>query len=87
MPSVKSWEVSDQFWAVVEPLVPKPERDPKREYKRKPGAGRKPMTPRQVFAAIYFVLRTGIQWKALPKSFGSSSSVHSYFLKQQQERL
>jgi transposase len=27
-----------------------------------------------------YVLRTGCQWKALPKEFGSSSSVHRYFL-------
>jgi transposase len=39
------------------------------------------MEPRRVFEAIVFVLRTGIQWKALPKApFGSASSVHKYFL-------
>lgn len=39
------------------------------------------MDTRKVFAAIVFVLRTGIQWKALPKErFGSASSVHKYFL-------
>ena len=39
------------------------------------------MDPRKVFEAIVFVLRTGIQWKALPKEkFGSSSSIHKYFL-------
>jgi transposase len=27
-----------------------------------------------------YVLRTGCQWKALPKEFGSASSVHKYFL-------
>ena len=38
------------------------------------------MSPRKVFAAIVFVLRTGCQWKALPKAvFGSASSVHQYF--------
>ena len=38
------------------------------------------MEPRIVPEAIFFVLRTGIQWKALPKNFGSSSSVHRYFM-------
>jgi len=34
-----------------------------------------------VFEAIVYVLRTGIQWKALPKAqFGSPSSIHKYFL-------
>ena len=32
-----------------------------------------------MFEGIVFVLRTGIQWKALPKTFGASSSVHKYF--------
>jgi len=81
---VPSWEISANFWRKVEPLIPKPKRDPNREYLRKPGAGRKPLPPRQVFAGIVFVLRTGIQWKALPKErFGSPSAIHRYFLEWQ----
>ena len=39
------------------------------------------MEPRKVFEGIVFVLRTGCQWKALPKGeFGSASSIHKYFL-------
>ena len=34
---------------------------------------------RQIFAGIVYVLRTGCQWKALPKAFGSASSVHKHF--------
>jgi transposase len=37
------------------------------------------MPARQAFAAIVYVLRTGIQWNALPKEFGSSSAVHRHF--------
>ena len=77
----KSWEITDEFWSKVEPLIPKPKRDPNKSYQRKRGAGRKPMEMRKVFEAIVFVLRTGIQWKALPKEYGSSSSVHRYFQK------
>jgi transposase len=77
---IKSWEVSDKFWAIAEPLVPKPERSREKEYTRKAGGGRKPILPRTVFAAIVYVLRTGIQWKALPKEiFGSPSAIHRYF--------
>lgn len=33
-----------------------------------------------MFEVIFYVLRTGCQWKALPKErFGSPSSVHAYF--------
>ena len=78
---IKSWEVSDKFWEKVAPLIPKPRRSKEKTYQRRRGAGRKPMDPRKVFCAIMFVLRTGIQWKALPREYGSSSSVHAYFRK------
>jgi transposase len=35
----------------------------------------------------FFVLRTGIQWKALPKEFGTASSVHECFSKWAQAGL
>ena len=76
---MQSWEVSNELWVVVEPLVPARERKPKKKYKRIAGGGRKPLEPRRVFEGIVFVLRTGIQWKALPKQYGASSSVHKYF--------
>jgi transposase len=79
MAQIKSWTVSDQLWAKVEPLIPEKQREQGRQYQRKPGAGRKPMAARQVFSAIVYVLRTGIQWKALPREFGSASAVHQYF--------
>lgn len=85
MPTIRSWEVSDAFWERVKPLLPKPERDPKKKYRRKAGGGRKPLDFRKVFEGIMYVLRTGCQWKALPKErFGSPSSVHAYFQKWEQ---
>lgn len=80
MSQIQSWEVSDALWERVAPLVPRRKRDPNKTYQRKAGAGNKPLDPRKVFAGILFVLRTGCQWKALPKErFGSPSSVHTYF--------
>jgi len=79
---LRSWELSDKFWNLVEHLIPERNRPKNRKYKRKEGGGRKAMEPRKVLEAIIFVLRTGIQWKALPKErFGSASSIHSYFKK------
>jgi transposase len=53
---------------------------------RKPGGGRKRKPARLVFEAIVYVLRTGCQWKALPKEkYGSASSVHRYFLEWEKE--
>lgn len=81
MSRTQSWEVSDKLWSVVEPLIPKRKRDPNKIYKRKPGAGRKVLNNRTVFEAIVYVLRTGCQWKALPKDvYGSSSAIHRYFM-------
>jgi transposase len=81
MKRLSSWEVSDAFWSRVEPLIPVKQRDPEKEYQRKPGAGRKPKAARTVFEGIVYVLRTGCQWKALPKEvFGSSSAIHKRFL-------
>ena len=85
MAQIKSWTVSDALWSKIEPLVPARKRQPGRTYRRKPGAGRKRMPARQVFSAIVYVLRTGCQWKALPKEFGSSSAVHAYFQRWQRE--
>ncbi len=77
----KSWTISDGFWSKVEHLLPDRSRDPKKQYKRAQGAGRPPMEKRKVLAAIFYVARTGIQWKALPKSeFGSPSAIHEYFM-------
>ena len=81
MAFIKSWTVSDTLWERVAPLIPKHRRDKGRKYKRRPGGGRKRMQPRRVFEAIMYVLRTGCQWKALPREYGSASSVHGYFLK------
>lgn len=77
---MQSWEISDEFWERAKKLIPERKRDPKQEYKRKEGGGKKPMETRKILEGIFFVLRTGIQWKALPKEkFGSASSIHKYF--------
>jgi len=78
---LESWVVSDKFWKRVEPLIPVRQREPAKEYKRKVGGGRKPKEARTVFEGIMYVLRTGCQWKALPKEvFGSASAIHARFL-------
>jgi len=80
-----AWVVSDAFWERVEPLIPERRRESAKDYVRKPGGGRKPKAARLVFEAIVFVLRTGCQWKALPRErFGSASAIHKRFLEWQQ---
>lgn len=77
----ESWVVTDAFWERVAPLIPPRIAPAGKKYVRKPGAGRPAKPPRQVFEGIVFVLRTGCQWKALPKErFGSASAIHKRFL-------
>lgn len=85
MAQIKSWTVSDGLWSKVEPLIPAaPARPADAVFRRRAGAGRKPLPARQVFEALVHVLRTGMQWKALPRAFGSASAIHKRF--QQWER-
>ena len=62
MARTKPWTVSDEFWEKVEPLVPPAPSHAK--------GGRTRMDDRKAFAAIVYVLRTGIRWNALPRGVG-----------------
>jgi len=77
--SYQSWTISDDFWDEVKEYIPKSEREPNKEYKRAAGGGRKPPEMRKILEGILYVLRTGVQWKASPKEYGSSSNLHRYF--------
>ena len=41
---IQSLEVSDEFWKIVEPLLPKLQRDRNKKYRRKSGAAGSPWT-------------------------------------------
>jgi len=79
--------VSDHLWSRAEALLPahNPRVGRRRKYQRRPGGGRKRIAQRDIFAAIVYVLRTGCQWKALPKVFGSASAIHTHFQRWRQE--
>jgi putative transposase len=67
----KQWRIPDELWERMEMLLPKRRRHRK--------GGRPPLPLRQVADGIFYVLRTGCQWKAAPREFGSGSSLHRYF--------
>jgi putative transposase len=71
MSRTKPWELSDALWERAEPLIPP------REGKKK--TGRPPHSDRAMLGAILFVLRTGIQWNALPREVGASTTVYDRF--------
>jgi transposase len=62
--------VWDKIIAVLSPSI-------RRRKKKK--AGRQRMDDRKAMSAIFFVLRTGCQWNALPRGLGASSTVHDRF--------
>ncbi len=77
---VPSWELSDSFWERIQPLLPKPKsRLRGRGQQRRHIGGRPAAEPRQVMAGILYVLRTGCQWNAAPKEYGSGKTLHRYF--------
>jgi transposase len=75
----QSGEITEAFREAAEPLIPQKERDNNKTYQRKPGGGRPPMEARKALEAIFYVLHTGIQLKAIPATLGSSSAIHRYF--------
>ena len=78
--SHQPWILTDALWNCVEPLLPTPvTRKRRRKYQRKPGGGRKRADNRAIFAGVLYVLSTGCQWQAVPREFGSPSTIHRRF--------
>ena len=65
------WEVSDELWKEVEPLLLAA--DPPKS------TGRKRADQRQMLNGIIFRLRSGCQWNRLPKEYGDDSTIHRTF--------
>lgn len=59
--------VSDDLWAVVEPLLP---HEPP-----KPKGGRPRLSDRAALTGIIFVLKSGIPWEMLPQELGCGSGM------------
>jgi putative transposase len=65
-------DVSDTQWEVLQLVLPPPKWRPG-------GPGRKPMDLRRVINGIFYVNKTGCQWRMLPKEFGPWETVYGYF--------
>lgn len=66
-----AWRIPDALWKRIEPILPPEPPEPK--------GGRPRMPNRQAMDAIFYILRTGCQWKALPRGLGAASTVHDRF--------
>ena len=65
------WRIPGGMWEHIRAILPLERPHPK---------GGRPWIPaRRCMDGIFYVLRTGCQWKALPRSFGAASTVHLRF--------
>jgi transposase len=64
----RPWEVEDELWELIEPLLPKTQR-------RYRYPGRKRLDDRKALCGILFVLYTGIRWEFLPQQLGYGSGM------------
>ena len=63
-------DLNDAEWALIAPFIPPARR----------GGRRRSVNVREVLNAIFYVLSTGCQWKALPKDLPPKSTAHYYFM-------
>src|SRR4051795_11398222 len=63
-------DLNEAEWSLVASLNPPARR----------GGRRRSVNVREVLNAIFYVLATGCQWKALPKDLPPKSTAHFYFM-------
>ena len=72
--STAGFRISDELWAVLQPVLPVPVNT------HRFGGGRPRVPDRKCADAIFYVLRTGCQWKALDQTdLCPSSTAHDRF--------
>jgi transposase len=62
-------DLTDAEWNLIKPMIPEAQR----------GGRPRKTDMRHVMNAVRYVLRTGCQWRQLPKDFPPRSTVYSYF--------
>lgn len=68
-------DLSDAEWALLEPLIPPP----------KPGGHPRTVNVREVLNALFYMGRTGCQWRQLPHDFPPWPTVHDYYRRWRRE--
>ncbi len=70
--NILPYNIHDELWNEIKSIFPK-EKPPRT-------VGRRPVIPyRKVLDGILYILRTGCQWKMLPREYGSGSTCHRRF--------
>lgn len=65
-------DLTDSQWALMEPLLPEPKSGPGQR-------GRPPSNRRQLLNGILYAVKTGCQWRWLPREFGPWQTVYGCF--------
>ncbi len=68
-------DLTDDQWEVVGPLIPPP----------KPGGRPRRVDMRQACNAIFYINRTGCQWRMLPREYPNWKTVYWYFTRWQDD--
>jgi putative transposase len=68
------WELPDDLWAAIEPILLEDAPPTPRSH-----GGRPRIDWRRAIDGIIFRLRSGCQWNELPERFGSDRSIHRWF--------
>jgi transposase len=63
------FDLSDQEWATISPLLPKQGRGPQRR------------DDRQILNGIFYILRTGAPWRDLPERYGPRTTVYNRYVR------
>jgi transposase len=66
-------DLTDAEWALARPFIDVPQR----------GSGQRRVDLREGLNAVFYILGTGCQWRALPKDLPPRSTVHDYFVRWQ----
>lgn len=63
------FDLTDEEWAIIAPLLPKQGRGPERKDDRK------------VLNGIFYILRTGAPWRDLPDRYGPRTTVYNRYVR------
>src|SRR6266404_6181916 len=70
-------DLTEAQWALVDSIIPE----------AKPGGRPRSIDARAVVNAIFYLLRTGCQWRLLPREFPPWPTVYYYFRRWEQESV
>jgi putative transposase len=68
-------DLTDAQWEVLAPLIPPP----------RPGGRPRRLDMRRVLNAIFYIDRTGCQWRMLPREYPNWKTVYWYFTRWQDD--